>query len=104
MDGFAATLNEEDEQIEVPGDERLLLPVADEHAAARGQDEFVETISRHSFKSHGHRNTIGASQSDTTPQAEGGRPCPNVLPRAASAGVTSCLMRWPWGAQRRRRE
>ena len=49
--GLAAMLDEKHEQIEVPGYERLLAPVADEHAAARRQDEFAEAIAEHSLTS-----------------------------------------------------
>ena len=47
MHGLAAPLDEKHKQVEIPRDERLLAPVADEQAASRRQDEFVETIARH---------------------------------------------------------
>ena len=39
--------DEEHKKIEVPGYERLLAPVAEEHPSARRQDEFTEPIAEH---------------------------------------------------------
>ena len=47
MHGLAAPFDEEHEQIEIARNQRLLAAIADEHAAARRQDELVEAISRH---------------------------------------------------------
>jgi len=48
MDGLAAPLDEEYEQVEVAGNQRKLAAVANENAAAWRQDEFAETIAGHS--------------------------------------------------------
>jgi hypothetical protein len=45
---LAATLDEEDQQVEVAGNQRQLAPVSDEDAAAGRQDEFAESIPWHS--------------------------------------------------------
>jgi hypothetical protein len=55
MDGFAAPLDQKDEQIEVAGDERLLASVAKQHAASRGDDELAETIPGHRGQDHSSR-------------------------------------------------
>ena len=47
MDRLAAALDEEDQQIEIAGDQRQLAPVADEHPAAGREDEVTETIAWH---------------------------------------------------------
>jgi hypothetical protein len=48
MDGLAAPLDEEYEQVEVAGNQRKLAAVANENTAAWRQDEFAETIAGHS--------------------------------------------------------
>jgi hypothetical protein len=48
MHGVAAPFDQEHEQIEIAGDERLLAPIAEEHAPPRGDDEFAEAIPGHS--------------------------------------------------------
>ena len=47
MDGLAATLDEEDQQIEIAWNQRQLAPVSDEDSAAGREDEFTETIPWH---------------------------------------------------------
>ena len=49
MHRLVAVLDQEDEQIEIARDERLLAPVADEHAAPRREDELAEAIAGHVF-------------------------------------------------------
>jgi len=51
MDRFAATLDEEDQQIEIAWDERQLASVSDEDPAAGREHEFTETIPWHSVGS-----------------------------------------------------
>ena len=64
MDGVAAPLDQEHEQVEIAGDERLLAPVAEQHAPSRREDEFVEAIPGHVFsvargrRAPGHRISV----------------------------------------------
>ena len=57
MHGVPAAFDEEHEQIEIAGNQRLFAPVANEHAAARRQDEFAETITGHVVGSVGAYST-----------------------------------------------
>ena len=47
MHRFVAALDEEDEQVEVAGDERLLASVAQQQPATGREHEFGEPIARH---------------------------------------------------------
>jgi hypothetical protein len=46
---FMTPLDQEDQQIEIAGDERLLVSVAQEHATTRRQKELTEPIARHAY-------------------------------------------------------
>ena len=57
MSRLVAVFDEEDEQIEIARDERLLAPLANEQPAARREDEVAETVARH-VRQDGEVNVI----------------------------------------------
>jgi hypothetical protein len=50
MYGFVSMLDEKHEQIEIPRDERQLVPVANEHPTARRENEIAKAIARQCHK------------------------------------------------------
>ena len=47
MDGVPSSLDEEDQQIEIAGDQRQLLAVADQQPLPRREGEVTEPVARH---------------------------------------------------------
>jgi hypothetical protein len=47
MDGIASSLDEQDQQIEIAGDQRQLLTLADQQPLPRREGEVTEPIARH---------------------------------------------------------
>src|SRR5437867_5947212 len=80
MHGLAAPLQEEDEEIEVAGDERDLPPATQQQPARGGEDEVGEQVARRQVSS-GARAAIR----ETSPGARGWR-CATARPSRGSPG------------------